>query len=170
MDISVIKADQTNSDYGIHIGNNKDKQMIEFINLRCPYSRDWFFASKDILNNAVEEGRLERIIKLTDKSKDSLQRGNVMHRFVTTDNPEQALADIEKIFNSQEDWAYLSLPQVEDYAKNVLGLTEHNHKDYAKEIADEADKANIKFVPTIILDENIFDESIEPDLLKSYVK
>ncbi|OFI50058.1 thioredoxin [Floricoccus tropicus] len=165
MDISVIKAQEVGSEFGIHIGQS-DKKVLELINLRCPYCRKWFFESKDILDEAVSNGQAERVIKLVDKTKESLQRGNVMHRFVDTSNPQKALEEIELIFNHQDEWGNLSLDDVEKYAQEKLGLAEHDHKKYAKELSDEADRANVKFVPTIIIGQTIFDESISQNELK----
>lgn len=170
MDISVIKSEATNTQYGIHITNDGPKQLIEFLNLRCPYCRQWFDKSKELLDEAVSQGKLERVIKLTDRSKESLQRGNVMHRFVTDDDAKQAMDDIARIFASQEEWGDLSLQQVADYARHTLGLTEHHHLDIAEEIVEETQKANIKFVPTLILEDHIFDESIELETLADYIE
>ena len=43
-----------------------------------------------------------------------------------------------------------------EFAQNQLGLTEHNHSTYAGEIVEEARKANIQFVPTVIVGSHIF--------------
>lgn len=170
MDISVIKANETNSDYGIHIGKDASKTILEFINVRCPYCKQWFENSKDILAEAVAENRVQRVIKLVDREKESLQRGNVMHRFITTDDAAQALADLTKAFETQEQWKDLSLEEVADFAKNTLGLTEHNHLDYAEKLVIETEQANIKFVPTVIVDGHIFDENIDSETLASYLQ
>ncbi|GMA47248.1 thioredoxin domain-containing protein [Tetragenococcus muriaticus] len=169
MDISAIKKEETNTKYGIHIGSTAPKTMIEFINLRCPYCRQWFTESKDILEQAVVDGKINRVIKLWDHPKESLQRGNVMHRFVTDNDPKQAISDITRIFNSQDEWGDLSLQEVANYARNELGLTEHQHLDTAEEIVKETKQANITLVPTIIFEDHIFDENIEPSILKNYI-
>jgi len=151
MDITVIKPEATNETTGIFFGQKEAPVVLkEFINLRCPYCRQWF--------------------KLTDRPKESLQRGNVMHRYVTTDDSEQAYADIQAIFESQDQWGDLSLEEVAQYAENTLGLTEHNHLDYAQEIVDETQAAVIKFVPTVILNEHIFDESISTEELTKLIE
>ena len=165
MDISVIKAEQTNAKNGLVIGNGKHI-MKEFMNLRCPYCRQWFNESKALLADAD----VMRVIKLFDKEKPSLQRGNVMHRFVDTTNESTILASIQKIFDTQEEWGDLELDEVATFAKEKLGLSENNHSTYSQLIVDEANAANIKFVPTIIVEEHIFDESISEDELKEILK
>lgn len=140
--------------------------MKEFMNLRCPYCRQWFNESKALLADAD----VTRFIKLFDKEKPSLQRGNVMHRFVDTTNEATILASIQKIFDTQEEWGNLELDEVATFAKEKLGLSENNHSSYSQLIVDEANAANIKFVPTIIVEEHIFDESISEDELKEILK
>lgn len=170
MDITVIKAQETNSTTGIKIGSSAPKTMVEFLNLACPYCKQWFQESLELVNGAVNSGQLQRVIKLYDKEKESLQKGNIMHRFVTTSDSNQALEDITKIFQTQSQWQNLPFDEVAIFAQSNLGLTEHNHVVYADEIVAEANRANIKFVPTIILDEHIFDENISEEQLKDLLQ
>lgn len=169
MDISIIKAQETNAVTGIHIGDPSAKPIVEFMNLRCPYCRQWFEESLPILSEAVTAGKLRRVIKLFDKEKESLQRGNVMHRFVSSTDPQATIAEITKIYQTQDEWGHLSLNEVAEYAKNTLGLFEQNHPAIAGEIVEEAKNANIQFVPTIILDGHIFDESITAEELTALI-
>ncbi|GAA3008648.1 thioredoxin domain-containing protein [Tetragenococcus solitarius] len=169
MDISVIKKEKINTEYGIRIGEQAPKTIVEFINLRCPFCKQWFTESKDVLEKAVSDQKVNRLIKLLDQTKESLQRGNVMHRFVTDDNPKQALEDISRIFDSQDEWGDLSLHQVADFARNNLQLTEHHHLDTAEEIVQEKNQANITVTPTLFLDGHIFDENIDQQTLTNYI-
>ncbi|NGW68846.1 thioredoxin domain-containing protein, partial [Staphylococcus aureus] len=99
MDISVIDATKVNTETGLHIGErNAPVKMIEFINVRCPYCRKWFEESEELLAQSVKSGKVERIIKLFDKEKESLQRGNVMHHYIDYSAPEQALSALHKMF------------------------------------------------------------------------
>ena len=59
--------------------------------------------------------------------------------------------------------------RLQNFAQNQLGLTEHNHSTYAGEIVEEARKANIQFVPTVIVGSHIFDESISADELTQLI-
>ncbi|NJE63011.1 DsbA family protein [Enterococcus durans] len=171
MDISVIKAEKTTTANGIMYGEDQaPKKMIEFINLACPYCRQWFNDSFDLLEEAVEAGKIQRVIKLFDKEKESLQRGNVMHHHVTATDGKKALTEIKKIFDTQDEWKDLGLSEVADYAKNQLGLTEQKDFDASQAIINEASEANIRFVPTIILGEAIFDESITHEKLTDLIE
>ncbi len=110
MDISVIKAEKTTTANSIMYSEDQaPKKMIEFINLACPYCRQWFNDSFDLLEKAVEAGRIQRVIKLFDKEKESLQRGNVMHHHVTATDGKKALTEIKKIFDTQDEWKHLGL-------------------------------------------------------------
>lgn len=171
MDITIINAEKTNTKNGILYGDPAaPKKMVEFINLACPFCRQWFNESYDLLEDAVKDGQVQRVIKLFDKEKESLQRGNVMHHHITITNAERALAEIKKVFDSQDEWKNLPLPEVADYAKNQLGLTFQKDAQVAQAIIDEANEANIRFVPTVILDDHIFDESIQQTTLATYIK
>lgn len=168
MDISVIKGDLVNDFNGIKIGSDQaPKRIIEFMNLRCPYCKKWFNESKELLDEAVAAGKVQRIIKLLDKEKESLQRGNIMHEYI--ENGPKALIQIQQAYDSQDNWAELSLEQVANYAENTLHFVQQPNQNSQMEIRNEAEQANIKFVPTLLVDEYIFDESVTAAELTEYL-
>lgn len=170
MDISIINAAETNGDVGIIIGDKNAKNtLVEFINLRCPYCRQWFLDHEKLLEKEVASGNLKRVIKLYNKDKESLQRGNVMHQYVTKGDEKKALADIKKIFLSQDLWGDLSLEAVAKFAEEDLKLENYTDELTQKAIVTEAQRANIQFVPTMILNDHIFDESISAETLLAYL-
>lgn len=170
MDITIIKPQATNKTDGIKIGNPQAPHLLlEFLNLRCPYCRQWYQKASPLLTEAVATGQLYRVIKLLDKDKESLQRGNVMHQFVPKDDPEATLAAIEKIFATQDTWGTLSLEEVAEFAQNQLELVPAQDLHTSAAIQKEAASARIQFVPTLILDDHIFDESIEIAELSTYL-
>lgn len=169
MDISIIKAAEVTGETGIFVGESAKHQTLEFMNLRCPYCKIWFEKSEDLLREAVAEGKLQRVIKLFDKEKESLQRGNVMHRYVTKNDGQQALKDLARIYETQGQWGALSLEEVAIFAEETLGLTEQIDEEGTEKIIAEANAANIQFVPTVILGEEIFDENIDLETLASYL-
>lgn len=169
MDISVIKSEFVNDLNGIKIGSNQaPKKIIEFMNLRCPFCKQWFEESQELLAKAVIEGKVQRVIKLLDKDKESLQRGNVMHEYIS-DGSEEALQQIQQVYASQDNWKDLSLEQVANYAENTLHLEQQPNQNIQQEIRNEANQANIMFVPTMLVDNYIFDESVTQDQLKEYL-
>lgn len=169
MDISMIKTSEVNGETGIFVGEAAEKQILEFMNVRCPYCKQWFEASIDILQEAVAQGKLQRVIKLFDKEKESLQRGNVMHRYITKSDGAQAIKDLTRIYDTQSQWGSLPLEDVAIFAEETLGLTEQLDALATEKIIAEANAANIKFVPTMILGTEIFDEQIDSKTLGSYL-
>ena len=171
MDISVIDATKVNAETGLHIGErNAPVKMIEFIDVRCPYCRKWFEESEELLAQSVKSGKVERIIKLFDKEKESLQRGNVMHHYIDYSAPEQALSALHKMFATQDEWGNLTLEEVATYAEKNLGLKEQKDATLVSAVIDEANAAHIQFVPTIIIGEHIFDESVTEEELRGYIE
>lgn len=163
MDISQIKANEVDAKTGIHIGReDAPVKVISFVNLRCPFCRQWQDKSREVIAEFIEEGKIELIVKPFDKEKESLQRGNVTHRYLDYENPKIALQQIEEIYNTQDDWGSLPLDEVSGYMEQTLGYTEKNNQSAAEKIVEEANRANIVFVPTVIVGEYIFDEHIEP--------
>ena len=169
MDTSNINAQKVDHTTGILIGEAAPKQLIEFQNVRCPYCKKWFEQSFDELQEAVKAGKVQRVIKLFDKEKESLQRGNVMHRFITKNDGVKALEELSKIYETQNQWGALSLEEVAIFAKEQLGLTEQTDAAAMEHVIHEAQVASIQFVPTLLLDDHIFDESITTEMLASYL-
>lgn len=171
MDISTIDASKVTLTDGIQIGSDSaPKKMIEFVNLRCPYCKRWFQESAALLEEAVHKQQVQRIIKLFNKEKESLQRGNVMHLYVSQNDSQQALKDMAKIFDTQDQWGDLSLEEVAQFAEETLQLTKQEPSKKLISIVEEAEAANIKFVPTVIVEQHIFDESVTKEELLDYLE
>lgn len=140
------------------------------MNVRCPYCKKWFEEKDGLLANYVNEGKVQRIIKLLDKEKESLQPGNVMHRFINYDLPVKGLTDLRQVFASQDQWGQLPLEQVAEFARDSLQLTERDNRIVSQNVIAEAEAATIKFVPTVIAEKAIFDESIAEKELISIIE
>ena len=105
-----------------------------------------------------------------DKEKESLQRGNVMHHYIDYSAPEQALSALHKMFATQDEWGNLTLEEVATYAEKNLGLKEQKDATLVSAVIAEANAAHIQFVPTIIIGEHIFDESVTEEELRGYIE
>lgn len=159
------------SEFGIVIGSEKaPKTMIEYINLRCPYCKQFWNQNNSLLTEAINNEQLKLVIKLLDKVKPSLQRGNIMHHHVSIDNPDLAIQEIQQIFDTQDDWSSLSLSEVAKFAKEKLGLKEQMNDRYITKVFREAESANIVFVPTAVVGGTIFDEHLTADELKILIE
>lgn len=172
MDISNIKADKVNTAYGIKIGSDDAPvKVIEFINLKCPYCKMWYEDSKDVLTEYVFAGKVQRIIKHFDKEKPSLKKGNIVHRYLDYSNPEKALEDIDFFFAHQDEWGNLeSFDDIAAYVVEKRKLSLQSNELAAQEIIQEANQANVVFVPTVFIGEEIFDEHITQQELKNLIE
>lgn len=168
MDITIINSELTNQVTGIHLGKTTaPHRQIEFLNLACPYCKKWFEKAAPLLDQKVEQGDLFRVIKLLNKDKDSLKKGNLLHAYIPQE-PLAALAAITQIFATQKTWQHLSETELRAYAKEELGLQFQDNPQLA-DITTEASQAHIQFVPTVLLDDQIFDETIELSTLAEYL-
>ncbi|MFD2304940.1 DsbA family protein [Enterococcus termitis] len=171
MDISVIDGTKVTAANGLMIGSDSAPiKMVEFMNVRCPYCKKWFEESFDLLDSYVKEGKVQRVIKLFDKEKESLQRGNVMHHYIDYDLPEKGLLSIKQMYDTQDQWGNLSLADVAIFAQDNLQLAEKKQPAIIDSVINEANAANIKFVPTIVIGDHIFDESVTKEELISYIE
>ncbi|MGX7058684.1 DsbA family protein [Vagococcus humatus] len=174
METSHIKLAGIQSDLGILIGNpNAPVTLVEYINVRCPFCKQWFFDSKDLLANYRNTGKIKQLIKLYDKESPGLQMGNVMHRFIPTINSEDTLKVMELIYQTQDEWGNLAqveqLEKIAAFAENTLQLTPQDVEEQQIAIIREAEKAGIQFVPTMIVNSHIFDQKIESDKLQHWL-
>lgn len=163
-DINTQKIDFEN---GIILGrDDAPVKLVEFTNLRCPYCRQWWQERHDLIAEYVAAGRVQHIIKLFDKEKPSLAAGDVMHHHVPQD--ESAPDVISSIFETQDDWGNLdTLEDVADYAVNTLGLTLQNHKEMSTKIKNETLESGVFFIPTMIVNDQVFDQKIALEDLKA---
>ncbi|MBC9825731.1 DsbA family protein [Carnobacterium inhibens] len=171
MDISNIKADKVNTTYGIKIGSDDAPvKVIEFINLKCPYCKMWYEDSKDLLTEYVSAGKVQRIVKHFDKEKPSLKKGNIIHQYLDYTNPEKALEEIDYFFVHQDEWGDLEdFTEIAAYATEKRNLSVQSNEAEAKGIVKEANEANVVFVPTVFIEDEIFDEHITQQELKELI-
>lgn len=155
-----IDTSKVTSTTGIKIGPKEAQNtLIEFVNLRCPYCRQWWDEKLDLITHEVSTSNLHYVIKLFNKESPGLVLGNVMHQYVPTN--EQAVEVITKIYDTQNDWGNLFSPdEVEHFAEKTLGLVKQQNQNMLDSIVKEAFDASIRFVPTLIVDDIDFDQKI----------
>ena len=64
----------------------------------------------------------------------------------------------------------LNLRRSSDVLKKNLGLKEQKDATLVSAVIAEANAAHIQFVPTIIIGEHIFDESVTEEELRGYIE
>lgn len=171
LDTSVIDSKKVTAKGGLLIGEDiAPVKIVEFINLRCPYSKQWWEESLPLLDKYVKESKVQRIVKHFDKEKPGLRKGNVLHRYLDHSDPEQAKEDITYYFAHLNEWGSLPEEEIAGYAKEKRNATERDNKEHALTIIAETEKANITMVPTVVINDNIFDENISEKELEKIIK
>ena len=172
MDISKIKANEIDTVYGLKVGDsNAPVKVVEFINLRCPFCKKWHDDSKDLLAKYVEEGKVQRIIKHYNKETPHLVKGNVIHRYLDYSNPKAAFKEIDYFFENQDEWGALeNLDDIAAYVEEKRGLKVQSNEKEIEGIIEEAVRANVEFVPTVFIGEEIFDEHITVNELQTLIE
>ncbi|SFH68437.1 thioredoxin domain-containing protein [Pisciglobus halotolerans] len=171
MDISNIKANEVDATRGIRYGEESAPvKVLEFINLNCPYCKQWYEESREVLNRYVNEGKVQRIIKLFDKEKPSLRKGNVVHHYMDYNNPGRAIEEMDYFFAHQDEWGALDEAKIGEYVEEKRGLLYHPIEDEIQGIIQEAERANVVFVPTIFIGDHIFDEHMTPQELEEIIE
>ncbi|GEK89022.1 Thioredoxin [Alkalibacterium putridalgicola] len=171
MDTSAINSKNVTTKGGLLIGDDKAPvKIVEFINLRCPYSKEWWENSLPLLDKYVKESMVQRIVKHFDKDTPGLKKGNVLHRFLDHSNPEQAKEDITYYFAHLDEWGNLPEDAIAEYAKEKRHAAEQTDREHAESIIEETEQANITLVPTIVLNDHIFDENISEEELDKLIK
>lgn len=167
MDTSNILVDEITTNGGWHFGKSSAPiKVVEFINLRCPYSKLWWKKAEKILDPYVKDGKVERIVKHFDKEKPSLRKGNVLHHHLSYEDIEETRKNLDFIIDHLDDWGDLEEEEVANWAKDKLGLDVQMNAEESSEVIEEASNANVTFVPTIFIEDYIFDENIPDEELK----
>lgn len=166
MGMTDINTEKVNPNLGIIIGSKEAPiEIVEYVNLRCPFCRKWWTEKSAIVDEYVEKGFVKQTIKLFNKEKASLVPGNIMHAYVPND--ETAKSVITRIYETQDIWGDLaSLDDIASFAEDTLGLTKQNNETMLDEIVAETLEANVVFVPTMIVGDTYFDQKISEDELR----
>ncbi|TLG79860.1 DsbA family protein [Vagococcus zengguangii] len=157
------------NEIGIRLGNSDAPVVVkEYVNLRCPFCLKWFEDSKETYAQLIAEGKVQRIIKLFNKEKFGLHYANAMHDFVPKNGTyEETIEVLDAIYHSQQEWGPMdrevSLGEVCDYAENRLGLVKDADEAMQAAILEETTAAGIRFIPTMIIGEHVFDQKISQE-------
>ncbi|PRY82621.1 thioredoxin domain-containing protein [Alkalibacterium olivapovliticus] len=171
MDTRNINADAISTEGGFHFGD-KDApiKVIEFINLKCPYCKEWWEKGSPVLDKYVKDHKVERIVKLFDKEKPSLRKGNVLHAHLDYNDLDSVRKDIDYYVEHLDDWGNLSDEQVAEYAQTQRNADKQDNQAFSEAILTEAETANVKFVPTVFIEDYIFDEHITEEELEKIIE
>lgn len=165
-----FQYDAINHDNSIKVGQDDAPiKVIEYINLRCPDSRDYEVNLVPYLDELIESGKVQRIIKHFDKEVRELEKGNLMNQFLNYETPEETAQMVHKLFQEQEDWAQNRLSQMPHLAGDYgLELQEKN-RQIALDVMQEIKDANIERIPTVFVNDKAFVEHISLDEFKKEI-
>ena len=145
-------------------------KIVEYINLRCPDSKNYEENIAPFLESYIKEGKVQRILKHFDKKKYPLEVGNVLNQYLDYDTPEETFKLIKKLFEEQATWGKQRLSQIPHIAYDYgLSLQSQNRKQ-ALRIDEEVDAVHVTNVPTIFVGETAFVETIDLEEFKKAVE
>lgn len=144
-------------------------KVVEYINLRCPDSRDYELKVAPYLESYIEEGKVQRIIKHFDKEVRELEKGNLMNQYINYDRHSESYQMIHQLFKEQKTWARNRISQIPHIALDY-GLTlEKDNQKMALEVMNEVDAIAIEKIPTVFIGEKAFVETIDFDEFKKEI-
>lgn len=158
-------------DHSIKIGSDDAPlKIVEYINLRCPDSKNYEENVAPFLDEYVENGTVQRILKHFDKQTIYLELGNVLNQYLDYDQPEETYPFIQKIFKEQEDWGNQRLSDIPHIAKEY-GLTlQSKNREQAHNTTEEVKAVGVERIPTVFVGEEALVEKITLKELKAAVE
>jgi len=145
-------------------------KVVEYINLRCPYSKEYEETIASSLNEYIEAGQVQRILKHFDKEKETLETGNVLHQYIDYENPADSYDVIKKIFATQDEWKDKRLAEIPHFARE-LGLSlQAKNEDLAKRVLKEVKAVNVEVVPTVFVEDEAFVGTADLDAFKTAIE
>lgn len=138
-------------------------KVIEYVNLRCPFSKKYEENVAPVLDEYIKDGKVQRILKHFDKEKYPLEVGSVLNQYLDYDTPEETYVLVQKIFANQDDWGNERLSHIPHVAKEY-GLTlQENNKEQAERVFKEVQAVNVELIPTIFVGEKEWIGTVDVD-------
>ena len=163
---------KTPLDLGVDIGKKTaPKRMIVFANIACPFCRRWILACNETLKKQTKAGRLYVQFLFWNRANLKLINGNIAHHYLKI-NDNQTFTTILNMYQKQSDLrAQPDESAVIKHLSNKYHLKRQNVQyplDLIRKIAMEA---NLKSVPTIIIDNKAFgSDSLSNEKLKQILE
>jgi len=145
-------------------------KIVEYINLRCPDSKNYEEEVAPFLNEYIKNGTVQRILKHFDKQKYPLEIGNVLNQYLDYTQPAKTYQIMERLFNEQDTWGKFRLSEIPHFAEEYDLLLQPKNRKQAKHIDDEIKAVNVTKVPTVFVGDEAFVETIELEEFKAAVE
>jgi len=145
-------------------------KVVEYINLRCPYSKEYEETIASSLNEYIDAGQVQRILKHFDKEKEALETGNVLHQYIDYEKPAASYNVIKEIFATQDEWKEKRLAEIPHFARE-LGLSlQAANQERSKRVLKEVKAVNIELVPTVFVEDEAFVGTADLDEFKATIE
>lgn len=169
MDATTIDFSKVSDELGFRYGKaDAPVKLYTYLNVECPFSRKFEQQNTAIIQEFVAAGKLQYIIKPVDRPTGHLRKGNVMHSYLTYDDPENAFKQLTEMFATRQEWTKLDEDGVAKYAEETLGYQKQDHDDVQEAIKEEAVKVGAKTVPTAYVFGQAFDEHEDNNTLRDW--
>lgn len=156
---------------GIKIGSDDAPlKIVEYINLRCPDSKAYEENIAPFLNDAIANGRVQRILKHFDKHSIYLELGNVMNQYLDYSTPVETYKTVKSLFHDQDDWGNKRLTDIPHVAGEYDLSLQADNRQRAHRVTDEVKAMNVERIPTVFVGEEAFVETIALEDFKTAVE
>jgi len=145
-------------------------KVVEYINLRCPDSKNYENNVASYLDAYVKNGTVQRVLKHFDKKKYPLEVGNVLNQYLDYSAPAESYENIKRLFDDQDAWGQERLADMPHVAQEYGLSLQAENRERAKRVAKEIKAVGIEKVPTVFVDDEAFVETIELEDFKTAVE
>jgi len=170
MDATNIDFSNVSDDLGFRYGRpDAPVKLYAYLNVECPFSRIYEQTNTALINEFVDAGKVQYIVKPVDRPTGHLRKGNVMHRYLTYDDPENAFEQLTTMFATRQEWTKLDEDGVAKHAEEVLGYTVQDNDAVQEAIKEEAVQVGAKTVPTAYVFGEAFDEHEDNNTVRDWI-
>ncbi|MGX5791344.1 thioredoxin domain-containing protein [Staphylococcus equorum] len=137
--------------------SNAPVKVESFINLACPYCKNYFKAADQSLKQLIDQGKVQHVIKHFDKTKNGLLKGTVANIHLDYQNTDETLEIMRKLYDTQKEWT-VDFDTIEEKMQkqfNLLPQKEADERSIA--ITEEAVSRGIKGIPTVFINDKRFE-------------
>ncbi|MDK9868220.1 thioredoxin domain-containing protein [Staphylococcus equorum] len=136
---------------------NAPVKVESFINLACPYCKNYFKAADQSLKPLIDQGKVQHVIKHFDKTKNGLLKGTVANIHLDYQNTDETLEIIRKLYDTQKEWT-VDFATIEEKMQKQFNLSPQKEADERSiAITEEAVSRVIKGIPTVFINDKKFE-------------
>lgn len=167
----IVDTQQISMKDTIVVGDPKAPVTIyEYINLRCPDSRNYEIERTPLLKDWIEAGQVKRVLKHCDFDRGVLRLGGVLNRYLPYGDDAKAYAWVHHFAKHFEEWRPFETADAIQTLAEAQGLSEQAGADerHARVLA-EAEQLGITKIPTVIVGDTVFEEEVDEAALKKAI-